>query len=182
MRTSAVTTLERARSMRHGDDDLRKQQGFRLFLQKVSHSERRGSCFGDEGADSMKPLVRLSRSEAAGVATAKALAEMIHLRYQNDTAARFWRGLMRELRRNQRMPNMPVSGGTPSAQVAGSAWCGICSGTGEHPAPTPEQPYRMARCKCRKPNDQAERRVPASAPAHGSTLNSQVTQPRKNQQ
>ena len=53
----------------------------------------------------MKRLVRLSRSEAAGVATAKALAEMIHLMYQNDTAARFWRGLMRELRRNQRKPN-----------------------------------------------------------------------------
>lgn len=53
----------------------------------------------------VKRLVRLSRSEAAGVATAKALAEMIHLMYQNDTAARFWRGLMRELHHNQRTPN-----------------------------------------------------------------------------
>ena len=35
-----------------------------------------------------------SRAERAGLATGAALVEMVHLMYQKNTAANFWRGLM----------------------------------------------------------------------------------------
>ena len=40
-----------------------------------------------------------TRPERAGVALAKALAEMVHLMYQDETARQFLDGLIYELRR-----------------------------------------------------------------------------------
>jgi len=37
---------------------------------------------------------KLSRAERAGRATGEAIIEMVHLMYQNNTAANFWRGIM----------------------------------------------------------------------------------------
>jgi hypothetical protein len=44
----------------------------------------------------------MSRAELAGEALGKAIVEMVHLMYQNNTASNFWRGLMRVLKKEVR--------------------------------------------------------------------------------
>ena len=48
---------------------------------------------------------RISRAEQAGRVTGAAIVEMVHLMYQNRTAANFWRGLMKVLNENKRKLN-----------------------------------------------------------------------------
>jgi hypothetical protein len=43
-----------------------------------------------------------SRAEKAGESLGLAIVEMVHLMYQNQTAANFWRGLMNVLKKNGR--------------------------------------------------------------------------------
>ena len=45
---------------------------------------------------------RVSRAENAGMQTATAIVEMIHLMYQNNTARNFWKGLMSVLEQHRR--------------------------------------------------------------------------------
>lgn len=47
----------------------------------------------------------MSRAEKAGRAMGESLIEMVHLMYQNNTAANFWRGLMDVLKTNERKRN-----------------------------------------------------------------------------
>jgi hypothetical protein len=44
----------------------------------------------------------ISRAEKAGMQTATAIVEMIHLMYQNNTACNFWKGLMSVLEQHRR--------------------------------------------------------------------------------
>jgi hypothetical protein len=75
---------------------------------------RASSC--TVGAD----VVRGSRAETAGRATGTALVEMVHLMYQNNTAANFWRGLMDVLTANGRKPpNASLHGRAPARTVQG---------------------------------------------------------------
>lgn len=45
--------------------------------------------------------LKMSRAEKAGMATAKAIIEMVHLMYQNNTAKNFYKGLMKTLNRRK---------------------------------------------------------------------------------
>lgn len=56
---------------------------------------------------------RMSRAERAGRATGDAIVEMVHLMYQNNTAANFWRGFMAVLDEHRRTPpNMTIADNT----------------------------------------------------------------------
>ena len=80
----------------------------RLLMASKSYRDRQ--LERQRNAPTLDGLVRLSRSERAGRAVGDSLSEMVHLMYQNDTAARFWRGLMYSLRRNRRKPNNSITG------------------------------------------------------------------------
>ena len=49
----------------------------------------------------MSTKKRVSRAENAGMQTATAIVEMIHLMYQNNTARNFWKGLMSVLKQHR---------------------------------------------------------------------------------
>jgi hypothetical protein len=46
---------------------------------------------------------RVTRAERAGEQLGETISEMVHLMYQNETAWRFWRGMMRTLKQNKRI-------------------------------------------------------------------------------
>lgn len=52
--------------------------------------------------NSSEPVIKKSRAEQAGESLGLVIVEMIHLMYQNNTAANFWKGLMRILEKNRR--------------------------------------------------------------------------------